>query len=142
MGMKANQFAYRLGVLGTVIILVWVGLCKFTPTEAEGIKVYVSNHFAMKWMYHVMSVQKVSDVIGTFEIITGIGLFLSLFWPKIGKYAGLASMVIFCTTLSFIFTTPKSFHLMDGLPVTDFFLLKDIPYLAFSIMIYLKGREL
>lgn len=139
--MNLNQFAYKLGVLGTVIILIWVGLFKFTAVEAGAIKGLVENHFVMSWMYKVMSVQQVSNFIGIFEVLTGIGLFISLFFKRIGFYAGFASAVIFVTTLSFLITTPGVFKTVEGFPVTDFFILKDIPYLAISLMVYVKGRE-
>ncbi|MDA6071664.1 YkgB family protein [Flavobacterium sp. AC] len=139
--MNLNEFAYKLGVLGTVIILIWVGLFKFTAVEAGAIKDLVENHFAMSWMYKVMSVQQVSNCIGIFEVVTGIGLLLSLFFKKIGFYAGCASAIIFVTTLSFLITTPGVFKSVEGFPVTDFFILKDIPYLAISLMVCVKGRE-
>jgi uncharacterized membrane protein YkgB len=139
--MNLKQFAYTLGVLGTVIILIWVGLFKFTAVEAGAIKGLVENHFAMSWMYNVMSVQQVSNFIGIFEVITGIALFVSLFFKRIGLYAGLASAIIFVTTLSFLITTPGVFKSVEGFPVTDFFILKDIPYLAISLMVFMKGKE-
>ncbi|MCC9072077.1 YkgB family protein [Flavobacterium sp. F-65] len=138
--MNLNQIAYRIGVFGTVIILLWVGLFKFTAVEAGAIKGLVENHFAMGWMYKVMSVQQVSNIIGVFEVVTGIGLALSFFNKKIAMYSALASMVIFITTLSFLFTTPGVFKMVEGFPVTDFFILKDIPYLAISLMVYAKSK--
>ncbi|MFH6965701.1 DUF417 family protein [Flavobacterium sp. FlaQc-28] len=139
--MNLNQFTYTLGVLGTVIILIWVGLFKFTVVEAEAIKGLVENHFAMSWMYKVMSVQQVSNFIGIFEVLTGLGLLASLFLKRIGLYAGCASAIIFITTLSFLITTPGVFKSVEGFPVTDFFILKDIPYLAISLMVCVKGKE-
>lgn len=139
--MNLNEIAYRIGVFGTVIILLWVGLFKFTAVEADAIKGLVENHFAMGWMYKVMSVQQVSNIIGVFEVVTGIGLALSFFNKKIAMYSALASMVIFVTTLSFLFTTPGVFKLVDNFPVTDFFILKDIPYLAISLLVYVKSKE-
>jgi uncharacterized membrane protein YkgB len=139
--MNLNQFAYTLGVLGTVIILIWVGLFKFTAVEAGAIKGLVENHFAMSLMYKVMSVQQVSNFIGIFEVLTGIGLFVSLFIKRVALYAGFASAIIFVTTLSFLITTPGVFKSVEGFFVTDFFILKDIPYLAISLMVCLKGKE-
>ncbi len=139
--MNLNQFAYTLGVLGTVIILIWVGLFKFTAVEAGAIKGLVENHFAMSWMYKVMSVQQVSNFIGVFEVLTGIGLFISLFFKRIGFYAGFASAIIFVTTLSFLITTPGVFKSVEGFPITDFFILKDIPYLAISLLVCAKAKE-
>jgi len=139
--MNLNQIAYKIGVSGTIIILIWVGLFKFTAVEAEAIKGLVENHFAMGWMYKVMSVQTVSNIIGIFEVVTAIGLIFSFFNKKIGMYAGLASAIIFVTTLSFLVTTPGVFKMVEGFPVTDFFILKDIPYLAISVMVYAKSKE-
>ena len=139
--MKINEFAYKLGVLGTVIILIWVGLFKFTTVEAQSIKGLVENHFAMSWMYKVMTIQQVSNFIGVFEVVTGFGLFISLFFKKIGFYAGIASVIIFVTTLSFLITTPGVFKSVDGFPVTDFFILKDISYLAISLMVCVRSKE-
>lgn len=139
--MNLNQIAYRIGVFGTVIILIWVGLFKFTAVEAEAIKALVENHFAMGWMYKFMSVQQVSNLIGVFEVVTGIGLTLSFFNKKVAMCAGLASAFIFVTTLSFLFTTPGVFKQVENFPVTDFFILKDIPYLAISLMVYARSKE-
>lgn len=139
--MKLNEFAYKLGVLGTVIILIWVGFFKFTAVEAGAIRNLVENHFAMGWMYKVMTVQQVSNCIGIFEVVTGIGLLFSLFFKRIGVYAGFASAIIFVTTLSFLITTPGVFKSVEGFPITDFFILKDIPYLAISLMVFVKGKE-
>jgi uncharacterized membrane protein YkgB len=139
--MNLNQIAYKIGVSGTIIILIWVGLFKFTAVEAEAIKGLVENHFAMGWMYKIMSVQTVSNIIGIFEVVTAIGLIFSFFNKKIGMYAGLASAIIFVTTLSFLVTTPGVFKMVEGFPVTDFFILKDIPYLAISVMVYAKSKE-
>lgn len=138
--MSLNEISYRIGVWGTVIILIWVGLFKFTAVEAEAIKGLVENHFAMGWMYNVMSVQQVSNLIGVFEVVTGIGLAFSFLNKTIAKYSGLASSFIFITTLSFLFTTPGVFKMVDNFPVTDFFILKDIPYLAISVMVYAKSK--
>ncbi|MFH6991751.1 DUF417 family protein [Flavobacterium sp. FlaQc-48] len=139
--MNLNEIAYRIGVLGTVIILIWIGLFKFTAVEANAIKDLVENHCAMGWMYKVMSVQTVSNIIGTFEVITGVGLLLSFFYKKVGMYASVASGIIFVTTLSFLITTPKVFRMVENFPVTDFFILKDIPFLAISVMVYAKTRR-
>jgi uncharacterized membrane protein YkgB len=137
--MIVNRFAYSLSVLATVVVLVWIGFFKFTPTEAQNIKPLVENHFAMSWMYKVMSVQIVSNVIGYFEIATAICLFFSLFWNKVGIVGGLAGVIIFLTTLSFLFTTPNHAPVVDGFHTVDFFILKDLAYLAICLMVFLNA---
>lgn len=115
-----QKVAYMIGIAGLAIPLLWIGIFKFTPTEAATIKPLVENHFAMGWLYHFCSVQMVSNVIGASEIAVGIGLILSFWTKKIGKYAGIASTIIFLTTISFLFTTPGEWRTVDGIPVTDF----------------------
>lgn len=130
-----GKIGYNLAILGTAIILVWLGIFKYTPTEAAVIEGLVKNHPLMAWTYNILSLQMVSNLIGTVEIIVGLGFIAGLFNKKIGFYAGIAGLVIFATTLSFLFTTPGVFKVTDGVLVTEFFLLKDIMYLAASIML-------
>lgn len=138
---SVNKTAYIIGVLGVVINLLWIGLFKFTAFEAAGIKSLVENHFAMSWLYSILSVQAVSNVIGIVEIIVALGLLLSLKYNWLGKYAGIGAALIFITTLSFLFTTPGTWKTIDGFPVTDFFILKDITLLSISLMVLAKGKE-
>ena len=77
----------------------------------------------------------ISNIIGLFEIIVGIGLIWSLFKPQVGKIFGWAAVVIFGTTLSFLLTTPGINKIIDGVPTTDFFVLKDIMALGISLMV-------
>lgn len=138
--MNFKKASYNLGVIATIIVLLWIGILKFTPSEAMGIKGYVSNSFLMSWLYHVTSVRGVSNLIGIFEITTAILLIISFWNSKIGLIAGYLTALIFIITLSFIFTTPGIWHLMDGVPVTDFFVLKDMAFLSVALGIIDKHR--
>jgi uncharacterized membrane protein YkgB len=43
-----NQFTqtgYYISLFGAALILLWIGIFKFTPTEAAAIKPLVENHF-------------------------------------------------------------------------------------------------
>jgi uncharacterized membrane protein YkgB len=133
--MNFKKTGYNLGVIATIIVLVWIGILKFTAGEAMAIKGFVSHSFLMSWMYKVFSDQKVSDLIGVFEIVTGILLIVSFRNSKIGKIAGYLSLVIFLTTLSFLFTTPGVWKISEGVPVTEFFVLKDLAFLAIALQI-------
>lgn len=133
--MKTTKAGYAVGVIGTIIVLLWIGLLKFTPSEAAGIKPYAENSFLMSWMYKVGTVQQVSDFVGSFEIITAILLIASFFNRQMGLIGGYLGLVIFLTTLSFIITTPGVWKHMDGVLVTDFFVVKDIAFLAIMIQV-------
>lgn len=137
-----TSIGYTLGVLGIVLVLFWIGIYKYTPTEAAAIKPLVENHPLMGWLYSIMSDQLVSNLVGTAEIIVGIGLLASFKSPKIGVISGLAASVIFIVTLSFLLTTPGLWSVSDGVPITNFFLVKDIMFLAVAISVVERNRAL
>ncbi|MGR5209456.1 DUF417 family protein [Vibrio rotiferianus] len=135
-----RNIGYSLGVLGVALVLTWIGIYKFTPTEAELIKPLVENHPAMGWLYSVISVQAVSNLIGAVEIIVAIGLVVGLKNQKVGFFSGIFATVIFLSTLSFLITTPNTWKVSDGILITNFFLVKDILFLAISISVIEKNR--
>ena len=57
---------------GLVVVLTLMGLLKFTSPEAAGIPPLVTHSPLMSWMYVVLSVQGVSNVIGLIEITTAL----------------------------------------------------------------------
>lgn len=113
--------------------MLWLGVYKFTPTEAGLIQPLVESNFAMGWLYDVMSVQAVSNLVGLSEILVAIGILLGLKYRKVAFYSGLAASDIFLTTLSFLFTTPGVWKVTDGILIANFFLVKDILFLAITI---------
>ena len=135
-------FGFYVSLFGTVLILLWVGAFKFTITEANGIKDLVINHPLTFWMYDVFSIQMVSNLIGSFEIIVAILLLIGLKNKIVGQIAAVGLIIIFLMTLSYLFTTPDTWKTVDGLPITNFFILKDIMYLGFGITYfnYSKNR--
>lgn len=137
--MKIENLGYTIGVIATVTVLLWIGIFKFTPGEAAAIKNYVSHSFLMNWMYSVFSTQQVSNIIGVFEIITGISLIASFWNQRIGLIAGILTLIIFITTLSFLITTPGIWRIIEGVPVTDFFVVKDLAFLAIALLVIGKN---
>ena len=135
-----NNVGYTLGVLGTALILAWIGVYKFTLTEAKLIQPLVENHFAMGWLYNLFSIQSVSNLIGATEIFVAIGLIIGIKNKKIAYFSGIVATLIFITTLSFLLTTPNTWKVSDGVLVTNFFLLKDILFLAVSISVIERNR--
>lgn len=132
--------SHYIGVFGLVLILLWLGIYKFTATEAAEIEPLVAYHPLMSWMYEVMSLQTVSNVVGFAEIIVGVALIVGLFVKRVGYWSGIAAAVIFVVTISFIFTTPDMWEVIEGVPLTDFFLLKDILMLAVAISVVERNR--
>lgn len=132
---------YYISLFGTALILLWIGIFKFTPTEAAGIKNLVENHFLTFYVYDIMSVQAVSNAIGAIEIIIALLLIFSAKFAFLRRYAAIGMIVTFLTTLSYLFTTPGIWKVVDGIPVTDFFILKDLMFLGFALMILQNDKK-
>ena len=136
-----NKIGYYIAYFGITIILLWIGIFKFTPSEAKGIEPLVSNQPLMSWMYNFLSVQAVSCVFGVAEITTALFLVLGLKWRPFRLIGGFFVIFTFLSTLSFLFTTPGMWRIVDGVPVTDFFILKDIVFLGFGGMILTVKKD-
>ncbi|MGU3373870.1 DUF417 family protein [Chryseobacterium sp. M5A1_1a] len=139
-----NQSTYNLGyyisLFGAALILLWIGIFKFTPTEAAAIKPLVENHFLTFFVYKIVSVQAVSNLIGVIEIIIALLLIFSAKFAVLKKYAGIGMIITFLVTLSYLFTTPGMWKIVDGVPVTDFFILKDLMLLGFGLMVFQNNK--
>lgn len=150
--------AEQLGVLGDRIsrfgiealhysgatVLGWIGAMKFTAYEAGAIQGLVQSSPLMSWLYDVLSVQGVSNLIGTIEIGTALLIVLGARFPKAALAGALAAAFTFLLTVSFLFTAPGWEPSLGGFPalsvVPGQFLLKDIVLLAGSI--FLAGNAL
>lgn len=133
--MEIKKMGYAVGVIATSVVLLWIGVLKFTAAEAAGIKPLVAHSFLMSWMYKIASVNIVSILIGLFEIVTGLLLLLSFRIKLAGKIGGYLALVIFLTTISFLVTTPGIWKKVEFVPVTDFFILKDLAFLAIALQV-------
>lgn len=134
------KLGYYISLYGAALILLWIGIFKFTPTEAQGIKSLVENHFLTFFVYKIASVQAVSNAIGVIEIIIALLLIFSVKFAFLKRYAGIGMIVTFLVTLSYLFTTPGTWKVVDGVPITDFFILKDLMLLGFGLMIFQKNK--
>ncbi|WP_449398921.1 DUF417 family protein [Chryseobacterium wanjuense] len=133
-------FGYYISLFGAALILLWIGIFKFTPTEANAIKPLIENHFLTFFVYSFVNVQAVSNAIGVIEIIIALLLLFSVKFASLRKYAGIGMIFTFLITLSYLFTTPNIWKVVDGIPVTDFFIVKDVMFLGFGLII-LNGKN-
>ena len=141
-GVPSTRIQSRLeapGILlsryGLVVVLLLIGVLKFTPGEAAGIQPLVAHSPLMSWMYSLLSVQGVSNVIGAIEIATAALLALRPLSPKASFVGSLAAVVTFLLTFSFLFSTPGAAQLKYGFPVlgdAGQFLIKDLVLLGAS----------
>jgi uncharacterized membrane protein YkgB len=121
---------------GLVVVLLLIGVLKFTPEEAGGIQPLVAHSPLISWMYAVLSVQGVSNVIGVIEITIAALIALRPISPNASLVGSLGAVVIFLLTVSFLFSTPDAVHLKYGFPVlgdAGQFLIKDVVLLGASL---------
>lgn len=131
---KTFLIGYYTSLFGLLLILCWLGAFKFTATEAAAIRPLLENHPLSGWAYAWLSEQMISNLVGSVEILTGIAIIIAL---KVRIFRTISIWVLtitLLTTLSFLFTTPGVFRIVDGMPITDFFILKDLLLLGGGLM--------
>lgn len=119
--------------LGLVIVLVWIGGLKFARYEADSIVPLVANSPLMNFFYHhpapeyrpymnkegelVPSHRAWQETNGTYPFAMGlgvlivcIGLLIALHpvWPQAAAVGSFLLILMACTTLSFLITTPEA----------------------------------
>lgn len=134
----------QIARIGVAVNIGWIGLLKFLPYEAEGIRGLVANSPFMSWMYAVWSVQGTANVIGTVEVTAAVLILLRPWSARAAAAGSLIAVVMFLTTLSFLFTTPGVVQPPHGFPAlsgTGGFLLKDLVLLGVAIWSFGEAGE-
>jgi reactive chlorine resistance protein C len=133
--LKLETLGVSITRYGLVVVLLLIGFLKFTAAEAAGIQPLVAHSPLMSWMYVILSVQGVSNLIGTIEIALAVLLALRPVSAKASFVGSLGSIVTFLLTTSFLLSTPGAVQLSHGLPVlgdAGQFLIKDVVLLGAS----------
>jgi uncharacterized membrane protein YkgB len=133
--LKLEAWGVSISRYGLVVVFLLIGFLKFTRSEAAGIQPLVAHSPFMSWLYSVLSVQGVSNLIGAIEIAIAVLLALRPVSAKASFIGSLGSIVTFLLTTSFLFSTPGAMQLNHGLPVlgdAGQFLIKDVVLLGAS----------
>ncbi|WP_074861736.1 DUF417 family protein [Lysobacter enzymogenes] len=112
---------------GQLLVLVWIGLMKFTAVEAEGVAGLMRSSPLFSWLYGPLGVQGASDLIGLIELFTAA---LIAAWPwrwQVARWGLLAAVFTYVLTNTFLLSLPGwqpgyGFPFVGG---TGQFLLKD-----------------
>ncbi len=139
--LRKSMNLQKTGVLimryGLALVLIWIGILKFSSYEAEGIKPLAENSPLLAWIYDSLGVQGFSNLIGFVEI--GLGMLIScrFFSPKISALGSIGAIITFLVTLTFLISTPGivqanySFPFISPMPGQ--FLIKDIVLIGVSV---------
>ncbi|HMC53901.1 MAG TPA: DUF417 family protein [Gemmatimonadaceae bacterium] len=123
---RASGYVLRYGL---VLLILWYGVYKFTPTEAKAIEPLLRHSPLLSWLYGVTDVPGASRIIGGIEVIIAALIALRPFNARLSALGSLAAIGMFATTLSFLFTTPGMFKPVDGVIVPHGgggFVIKDL----------------
>jgi uncharacterized membrane protein YkgB len=129
---------------GLVLTLLLIGVLKFTAGEAHGIQPLVANSPLMFWLYRILSLQGVSNLIGLIEIVVALLIALRPLSARLSFIGSIGGIITFVLTVSFLLSTPGAFHFSHGLPLlgdAGQFLIKDLVLLGASIWTAAEARK-
>lgn len=132
---------------GLVLLVLWFGAFKFTPTEAQAIQPLVAHSPFLSWLYALTGVRGASRIIGVAEIAIALLIAARPVSARAAAIGGIGATLMFLTTVSFLATTPGSWGVVDGLLVptgAGGFLIKDLILLGAALWITaeaLSSRE-
>ena len=120
---------------GLVLTLAWIGFGKYIKMEA---RVLIEHSPLMSWVYDVFSANTIARGLGTLEIVAAILIALRPFSARLSAIGSAMAIVLFCGTLSFLFTTPGvATRFVGPIPVLSAlpgqFLLKDVVLMGVAI---------
>jgi uncharacterized membrane protein YkgB len=121
---------------GVAIVLLAIGLLKFTAAEATAIGALVTSSPLLHWMYALWSIQGASDVIGVIEIAAAVGIALRPISARAAVVGSALAVGTFLVTLSFFLTAPGIWDATLGFPLlggSGQFIIKDVVLLGASI---------
>ena len=121
---------------GLALTLAWIGFGKYIKMES---RVLIEHSPLMSWVYHVFSVNTVARGLGTLEILAAILIVARPVSARLSAIGSALAIVLFCGTLSFLFTTPGVVSRFAGpIPVLSAlpgqFLLKDVVLLGVAVL--------
>ena len=110
---------------------------KFPAYEAHGIQPLVAHSPLLSWMYGLLTVDQFSQGLGVVEVLIAVLIGLRHWSAKASALGSGVAVLMFLTTLSFVFSTPGWEPSLGGFPALSGavgqFLLKDVVLLGASL---------
>ena len=136
-GPKVQTLGTHVIHYGLALVILWIGLMKFTEYEAVGIQPLVASSPFMGWMYGILSVREFSAALGMVEVALAVLIALRPWFPRASAVGSAAAVFMFLTTLSFLFSAPGWEPSLGGFPALSTsvgqFLIKDVVLLGAAI---------
>jgi uncharacterized membrane protein YkgB len=135
-GREIQAFGELILRYALVLTLLWIGVMKFTAFEAMEIRPLVGSSPFLSWTYELLSVQAVSNLLGVVEISVAVMIALRPWLPQLSALGSALAVIMFLTTLSFLFSLPGWEPNLGGFPALSSaggFLLKDAVLLGTAL---------
>ena len=134
-GKRLSALGQAISRYGLALVLAWIGFGKYIKMES---RVLIEHSPLMSWVYDVFSVNTVARGLGTMEIVAALLIVTRPLSPRLSATGSALAIVLFCGTLSFLFTTPGVISRFAGpIPVLSAmpgqFLLKDVVLLGVAV---------
>ncbi len=125
---KVGLFLARYGL---VLVLAWIGVGHIvSPTAIQSL---IAHSPLLSWLYDIFNTHTLGYALGSTEILAAILIALRPLWSPVSAVGSAFGVLLFCSTISFLFTTPG---VTSGGPVLSMlgeFLLKDVVLLGVSL---------
>ena len=115
---KLQDVGFLLLRYGLVLVIVWIGAMKATEYEATNIERLIAHSPLLSWGYSIWTVRQFSVLIGAAELIIATLITLRHWSPRACAIGSAGAVLMFVTTLTFLFSTPGWEPTLGGFPVT------------------------
>jgi uncharacterized membrane protein YkgB len=119
-----------------VVVIAWIGALKYTGYEAAAIHPLIAHSPIFSWLDGILSEGTFAAALGSLEIIAALMIAIRPLAPRISAVGSAMGILLFLSTLSFLFTTP-GVTVAPGFPVLSVmpgqFLLKDLVLVSVSL---------
>ena len=124
----AGQFLARYGL---VVVLAWIAAGHYAaPTSIQPL---IAHSPLLSWLYGIFNVHALGYALGSAEIVAALLIALRPLWPRVSAVGSVFAVLIFCSTISFLFTTPGVSAGGAVLSLLGEFLIKDIVLLGVAL---------
>lgn len=135
--LRIQALGFLLLRYGLVLVTGWIAAMKATEYEAKGIQPLIAHSPLLSWGYRIWTVRQFAAGIGVFELIIATLIALRYWSPKASAIGSAGAVLMFLTTLSFLFSTPGWEPTLGGFPALSGdvgeFLIKDVVLLGAAL---------
>ncbi|MEO7311988.1 MAG: DUF417 family protein [Chitinophagaceae bacterium] len=129
---------------GLAIVLIWIGILKFTVYEADGVQPLGEHSPFLSWIVRLLGANGFASLLGVIEIALGLLICCRVFAPKLSAWGSIGAIITFCITITFLLSTPgviqQGYEFPFISPMPGQFLIKDFVLLGAAI--YTTGEAL